>query len=85
MREQLRQRSSAKDWPPLTGETKLIGYGDTFRISETIIKPQQTISTDEPFPHLVVLVTDMIFPNRMSADPQGVSLTKVKMCIRDSP
>src|ERR1019366_3764962 len=49
----------AKDWPPLTGESKLIGYGDTFRILETSIKPQQTISTDEPFPHLVVLVTDM--------------------------
>jgi hypothetical protein len=49
----------AKDWPPLTEEAKLIGYGDTFRILETIIKPQQTISTDEPFPHLVVLVTDM--------------------------
>jgi quercetin dioxygenase-like cupin family protein len=49
----------AKDWPPLTGESKLIGYGDTFRISEAIIKPQQTVSTDEPFPHLVVMVTDM--------------------------
>jgi quercetin dioxygenase-like cupin family protein len=49
----------AKDWSPLTGESKLIGYGDTFRISEAIIKPQQTVSTDEPFPHLVVMVTDM--------------------------
>jgi quercetin dioxygenase-like cupin family protein len=49
----------AKEWPPLTEESKLIGYGDTFRISEAIIKPQQTVSTDEPFPHLVVLVTDM--------------------------
>ena len=49
----------AKDWPPLTEDWKLIGYGDTFRISEAIIKPQQTISTDEPFPHLVVMVTDM--------------------------
>jgi quercetin dioxygenase-like cupin family protein len=49
----------AKDWPPLTEESKLIGYGDTFRISEAIIKPQQTVSTDEPFPHLVVMVTDM--------------------------
>jgi quercetin dioxygenase-like cupin family protein len=48
-----------KDWPPLTGESKLIGYGDTFRISEAIIKPQQAVSTDEPFPHLVILVTDM--------------------------
>ena len=49
----------AKDWPPLTAESKLIGYGDTFRISEAIIKPQQTVSTEEPFPHLVVMVTDM--------------------------
>jgi quercetin dioxygenase-like cupin family protein len=49
----------AKDWPPLTEESKLIGYGETFRILETIIKPQQTVSTDEPFPHLVVMVTDM--------------------------
>jgi|NGEPerStandDraft_6_1074524.scaffolds.fasta_scaffold89599_2 quercetin dioxygenase-like cupin family protein len=51
--------SRAKDWPPLTEESKLIGYGDTFRISEAIIKPQQTVSTDEPYPHLVVMVTDM--------------------------
>jgi hypothetical protein len=49
----------AKDWPPLTEESKLIGYGDTFRISLATIKPKQTVSTDEPFPHLVVLLTDM--------------------------
>ena len=49
----------AKDWPPLTEESKLIGYGDTFRISEAVIKPRQTVSTDEPFPHLVIMVTDM--------------------------
>ena len=49
----------AKDWPPLMGESKLIGYGDTFRISEVTIKPQQTISTDEPVPHLVIMLTDM--------------------------
>ncbi len=49
----------AKDWPALTAESKLIGYGDTFRISEATIKPKQTVSTDEPFPHLVVLLTDM--------------------------
>jgi len=49
----------AKDWPPLTAESKLIGYGDTFRISEVTIKPQQTVSTDEPFAHLVVMLTDM--------------------------
>jgi hypothetical protein len=49
----------AKDWPPLTQESKLIGYGDTFRISLATIKPKQTVSTEEPFPHLVVLLTDM--------------------------
>ena len=49
----------AKDWPPLAEESKLIGYGDTFRISEATIKPKQTVSTEEPFPHLVILLTDM--------------------------
>jgi hypothetical protein len=49
----------AKDWPPLTEESKLIGYGDTFRISEAIIKPKQTVSTEEPVPHLVIMLTDM--------------------------
>ena len=49
----------AKDWPPLTEESKLIGYGDTFRISEATIKPKQTISTEEPFPHLVIMLADM--------------------------
>jgi len=49
----------AKDWPPLTAESKLIGYGDSFRISLATVKPQQTVSTDEPFPHLVILLTDM--------------------------
>ena len=49
----------AKDWPPLTAESNLIGYGDTFRISEATIKPKQTVSTEEPFPHLVILLTDM--------------------------
>ena len=49
----------AKDWPPLTAESKLIGYGDTFRISEAIIKPKQTVSTEEPSPHLVIMLTDM--------------------------
>jgi hypothetical protein len=48
-----------KDWPPLTSESKLIGYGDTFRISLATIKPKQTVSTDEAFPHLVVMLTDM--------------------------
>ncbi len=48
-----------KDWPPLTPESKLIGYGDTFRISLATIKPKQTVSTEEQFPHLVVLLTDM--------------------------
>jgi mannose-6-phosphate isomerase-like protein (cupin superfamily) len=49
----------AKDWPPLPAESKLIGYGDTFRISEVVIKPQQTIATEEGFPHLVVMVSDL--------------------------
>jgi quercetin dioxygenase-like cupin family protein len=49
----------AKDWPPLTEESKLIGYGDTFRISEATIKPQQTVSNEEAYPHLVILLTDM--------------------------
>jgi hypothetical protein len=49
----------AKDWPPLTEESKLIGYGDTFRISLTTIKAKQTVSTEEPFRHLVIMLTDM--------------------------
>ncbi|MGO9518032.1 MAG: hypothetical protein ACLPND_13380 [Candidatus Korobacteraceae bacterium] len=49
----------AKDWPSLTPESKLIGYGDNFRISLATIKPKQTVSTDEQFPHLVILLTDM--------------------------
>ena len=49
----------AKAWPPLTEESKLIGYGDTFRISEATIKPQQTVSNEEAYPHLVILLTDM--------------------------
>jgi mannose-6-phosphate isomerase-like protein (cupin superfamily) len=49
----------AKDWTPLTPESKLIGYGDGFRISEAVIKPQQTVSSEEAFPHLVILLTDM--------------------------
>ncbi len=49
----------AKDWPPLTAESKLIGYGDTFRISEATIKPKQTVSNEEAYPHLVILLTDM--------------------------
>jgi hypothetical protein len=48
-----------KDWPPLTAESKLIGYGDSFRISLATIKPKQTVSTDESFPHLVIMLTDM--------------------------
>ncbi|MDR3749213.1 MAG: hypothetical protein P4M04_13880 [Acidobacteriota bacterium] len=49
----------AKDWPALHEGSKLIGYGDTFRITEATIKPKQAVSTDEPFPHLTVLLTDM--------------------------
>jgi len=49
----------SKEWPPLTAESKLIGYGDTFRISLATIKPKQTVSTDEQFPHLVIMLTDM--------------------------
>jgi hypothetical protein len=49
----------AKDWPALTAESTLIGYGDTFRISQATIKPKQTVSTEEPSPHLVIFLTDM--------------------------
>ncbi len=49
----------AKDWPALHEGSKLIGYGDTFRITEATIQPKQTVSTDEPFPHLTVLLTDV--------------------------
>ena len=49
----------AKDWPALHEGSKLIGYGDTFRITEATIQPKQTISTDVPYPHLTVLLTDM--------------------------
>ena len=49
----------AKDWPALPDGAKLIGYGDGFRITEAILKPQQRISTDEPFPHLAILLTDV--------------------------
>jgi len=59
--------SRAKDWPPLKQESKLIGYGDTFRISLVTIKPKQTVSTDEPSPHLVVVLTDM----RAHSGPPG--------------
>ncbi len=59
MREQLRSDPRAKDWAPLTSESKLIGYGDSFRISEATIRPQQTVSNEEAFPHLVILLTDM--------------------------
>jgi len=48
----------AKDWPPLPETAKLVGYGDTFRIIDVTIKPQQTISITDPNPHLVVLLTD---------------------------
>jgi mannose-6-phosphate isomerase-like protein (cupin superfamily) len=57
----------AKDWPALHEGSKLIGYGDTFRITEATIQPKQTISTDEPFPHLVVVLTDM----QVHTGPQG--------------
>ena len=49
----------AKDWPALGAESKLIGYGDTFRISLATIKPNQTVSNEEAFPHLAILLTDM--------------------------
>src|ERR1035438_10267068 len=35
----------AKDWPPLTEESKLIGYGDTFRISEAVDRKSTRKST----------------------------------------
>jgi hypothetical protein len=47
-----------KDWPRLTAESKLIGYGDSFRISLATVKPQQTISIAEPSPRLTILLTD---------------------------
>jgi hypothetical protein len=49
----------AKDWPPLTEESKVIGYGDSFRISLATVKPRQIVSTHEPFPHLVIFLTDL--------------------------
>ena len=48
----------AKDWPALPDGIKAIGYGDSFRIVAVTIKPQQTISVVDPFPHLVVVLTD---------------------------
>ncbi len=69
----------AKDWPPLTAESKLIGYGDSFRISLASIKPQQTVSTDEPFPHLVILLTDM----NGHAGPAGSGGTDFKQTTGD--
>ena len=65
----------AKDWRPLTAESKLIGYGDTFRISLATIKAKQTVSTDEPFPHLVILLTDM----NAHTGPQGKEGTDFNM------
>lgn len=49
----------AKDWPPLTEKSKLIGYGDTFRITESTIEPKQLVTSDAPFPHLVIFLTDL--------------------------
>lgn len=48
----------AKDWPALPDTAKAIGYGDTFRIIAVTIKPQQTAPVTDPFPHLVVVLTD---------------------------
>ena len=64
----------AKDWPALPDGIKAIGYGDTFRIVAVTIKPQQTISVVDPFPHLVVVLTDaqMRFVDAGKA-PQNVS------------
>ncbi len=59
----------AKDWPALPPGAKLIGYGDTFRMSEATIQPKQTVSTDVPFPHLTVLLTDM----HVRTGPEGSS------------
>jgi hypothetical protein len=49
----------AKDWPPLNADARVIGYGDNFRITLSTIKPGQTVSTNEPFPHLVLMLTDV--------------------------
>ena len=38
----------AKDWPPLTAESKLIGYGDTFRISQATIMRSRCAITSSP-------------------------------------
>ncbi len=65
----------AKDWPPLAAESKVIGYGDSFRISEATIKPKQTVATEEAGPHLVVLLTDM----HAHSGPQGKGGTDVDM------
>ena len=48
----------AKDWPALPESAKAIGYGDTFRIIAVDIKPQQTVSIEDPSPHLAVLLSD---------------------------
>ncbi len=64
----------ATDWPALPEGIKAVGYGDSFRIVAVTIKPQQTISVVDPFPHLVVVLTDaqMRFVDAGKA-PQNVS------------
>lgn len=59
----------AKDWPPLAPGEKLIGYGDSFRIVAGTIQPKQTISNEEPFPHLAIMLTD--FHGRVGPEGSG--------------
>lgn len=48
----------AKDWPAATEDSTVIGYGDTFRITEETIKPRQMVSGAMPFTHLTIMLTD---------------------------
>ena len=63
----------AKDWPPLPAGVKLIGYGDTFRIVGATIQPKQTVSGEQPFPHLTILLTDM----QLHTGPPGSTGTDI--------
>ena len=48
----------AKDWPGPPDYAKAIGYGDSFRIVAVTLKPKQEVPVSDPYPHLVVVVTD---------------------------
>jgi uncharacterized RmlC-like cupin family protein len=49
----------SKDWPALPPESRLIGYGDNFRIVELIVAPKQTVAIRVGGPLLVVMVSDL--------------------------